>query len=135
MNKEKTYEMTGLTSDEVSVCQEALNKLKDDNMMTEIEKSLYKRLQTAESFIAGYNAWDDYMQYLIKIDSTYNEPTTADEYNNLFIKNKSNSIREQVQEAYVGSLVGGDNFKEFGSVDADYLYEHDQINETVDGDK
>jgi|TARA_Y100000310_G_scaffold257406_1_gene265459 hypothetical protein len=68
--------------------------------MTKKEKLLYKRLQTAESFIAGYNAWDDYMQYLIKIDSTYSEPTTADEYNN-----------------------------------SSYLYEHDQINETVDGDK
>lgn len=84
MNKKELYELTGLTNEEVDACNKALKSLKDDNLMTEMEKELYKKLQVAEGFIVGYNAWDDYMQYLMKRKESYGddgEPTTADEHN------------------------------------------------------
>ena len=83
----------------------------------------------------------------------HGEPTTADEYNNLLVE-EFNSIKEQIQKDLLcyfnnGALltkkarnemcqIVADNFKEFGGdtgIDADYLYEHNQINEITNGDR
>ena len=73
MDKKETnlYSMTGLTQDEVTLCQDVLKSLKDKSMATEIEKELYINLKKAESFISTYGAWDDYLQYLMKDQELY----------------------------------------------------------------